>query len=139
MLALRRERFGPPDMPEAVDMPVPVAGPGSALVHMAAASVNASDVKNVEGAMEGTVLPRLPGREFAGTVAERLPEWVGAEVWGTSVGLEFTRGGSHAEAILLHADALARKPRPLSLRLGTDGSNLTPWTRENIAAYGDDE
>ena len=114
MLALRLERFGPPDMLEAVDVPMPVAGPGSALVHVAAASVNPSDVKNVEGAMEGTVLPRVPGRDFAGTVVDGPAEWVGAEVWGTGGDVGFTRDGSHAEAIQLPADALVRKPRNLS-------------------------
>jgi NADPH:quinone reductase len=114
MLALRFERFGPPDVLEAVDWPMPVAEPGWALVRVAAASVNPSDVKNVEGAMEGTVLPRVPGRDFAGTVAEGPAEWVGAEVWGTGGDMGFTRDGSHAEAILLPTDALMRKPRNLS-------------------------
>ena len=113
MLALRFERFGSPDVLEAVELPMPVAEPGSALVRVAAASVNPSDVKNVEGAMEGTVLPRVPGRDFAGTVAEGPAEWVGAEVWGTGGDVGFTRDGSHAEAILLPADVLVRKPRNL--------------------------
>lgn len=114
MLALRFKRFGPPDVLDAVDLPMPVVGPGSALVHVAAASINPSDVKNVEGAMEGTVLPRVPGRDFAGTVAEGPAEWIGAEVWGTGGDMGFTRDGSHAEAILVPVDALVRKPRNLS-------------------------
>ena len=38
---------------------------GWAVVRIRAASVNPSDVKNVEGQMEGTVLPRVPGRDFS--------------------------------------------------------------------------
>jgi NADPH:quinone reductase-like Zn-dependent oxidoreductase len=38
-----------------------------------AASINPSDVKNVAGAMEGTTLPRTPGRDFAGVVETELP------------------------------------------------------------------
>ena len=41
---------------------------GWAVVRIRAASVNPSDVKNVEGQMEGTVLPRVPGRDFSGVV-----------------------------------------------------------------------
>jgi NADPH:quinone reductase-like Zn-dependent oxidoreductase len=51
--------------------------------------VNPSDVKNVEGQMERTVLPRVPGRDFSG--ASR------PEVWGTG----FTLDGSHAELIAI--------------------------------------
>ena len=114
MLAVRFKQFGPPDVLEAVDVPMPIAGPGSALVHVTAASVNPSDVKNVAGAMEGTVLPRTPGRDFAGIVAEGPAEWLGAEVWGTGGDVGFTRDGSHAEALRLPANALVRKPRNLS-------------------------
>jgi glyoxylase-like metal-dependent hydrolase (beta-lactamase superfamily II) len=48
-----------------------------------AASVNPSDVKNVAGQMESTVLPRIPGRDFAGVVISGPPDWQGAAVWGT--------------------------------------------------------
>jgi NADPH:quinone reductase-like Zn-dependent oxidoreductase len=60
--------------------------------------VNPSDVKNVEGQMERTVLPRVPGRDFSG--ASR------PEVWGTG----FTLDGSHAELIAIPGPALSRKP-----------------------------
>jgi NADPH2:quinone reductase len=63
--------------------------------------VNPSDVKNVEGQMERTVLPRVPGRDFSG--ASR------PEVWGTG----FTLDGSHAELIGIPGAALWRKPSRL--------------------------
>lgn len=76
--------------------------------------VNPSDLKNVAGNMEGTVLPRIPGRDFAGTVIAGPPDWIGAEIWGTGGDVGFTIDGSHAERIAVPVDALARKPRDLS-------------------------
>jgi len=48
-----------------------------------AGAISPSDVKNVEGKMEHTTLPRLPGRDYAGTVIHGPVEWIGVEVWGT--------------------------------------------------------
>jgi NADPH:quinone reductase len=62
-------------------------------------STQASDVKNVAGAMKQTTLPRIPGRDFAGLV-EAGP--------ATRVGL---RKGSTL-------DAAARSGLPLRLRAG---------------------
>ena len=50
--------------------PDPQPRRGWAVVRIRAASVNPSDVKNVEGQMEGTVLPRVPGRDFSGVVRD---------------------------------------------------------------------
>ena len=52
------ERLGPP------------AGAGEALVEVAAAGVNPTDVKAVLGAMPHAVWPRTPGRDYAGIVVE---------------------------------------------------------------------
>ena len=71
MRALRFDAFGPPSVLRLVDLPDPEAGDGFAIVRVTAASINPSDVKNVGGAMEGTTLPRTPGRDFAGVVEQR--------------------------------------------------------------------
>jgi NADPH:quinone reductase len=114
MKALRFDQFGDPTVLKLAEVPDPVASPGEAVIRVHAASVNPSDVKNVAGAMEGTVLPRIPGRDFAGVVISGPPEWVGAEVWGTGGDVGFTRDGSHAELMALPVDALVRKPQRLS-------------------------
>ncbi len=114
MKAIRFTRFGAPDVLELVNVPTPKATEGSSLVQISAAAINPSDVKNVAGQMEGTALPRIPGRDFAGIVADGPDGWVGAEVFGTGGDIGFTRDGSHAEAILLPAEALVRKPTNLS-------------------------
>ena len=46
---------------------MPRAGEREAVVEVKAAGINPSDVKNVQGAMHGTTLPRIPGRDFAGS------------------------------------------------------------------------
>ena len=114
MKAIQFTRFGTPGVIELIDVPTPKATDGNALVQITAAAVNPSDVKNVAGQMQGTVLPRTPGRDFAGIVVDGPDNWVGAEVFGTGGDIGFTRDGSHAEAILLPAQALVRKPTNLS-------------------------
>jgi NADPH2:quinone reductase len=112
--ALRFDRFGGPEVLEVAEVPDPVPAAGTAVVAVRAASVNPSDVKNVAGVMEGTVLPRVPGRDFAGLVVDGPRAWRGVEVWGTGGDVGFTLDGSHAEYIHVPVTALARKPERLS-------------------------
>jgi NADPH:quinone reductase len=87
---------------------------GEVRVKIVAGSVNPSDVKNVQGKSSRTTLPRIPGRDFAGVVVEGPRELVGKEVWGSGGDLGFTRDGTHAEFLIVPADALVAKPRNLS-------------------------
>ena len=68
-----------------------------ALVKVASAGVNPSDVKAVLGAMPHAVWPRTPGRDYAGTVVNPPAEWVGKEVWGSGGELGIRRDGTHAD------------------------------------------
>jgi NADPH:quinone reductase len=114
MRALQFRAFGDPAAKLAlVDLPDPQPRRGWAVVRIRAASVNPSDVRNVEGRMEGTVLPRAPGRDFSGIVEAGPPDWIGAEVWGTGGDAGFILDGSHAELIAIPEAALARKPAAL--------------------------
>jgi NADPH:quinone reductase len=114
MRALRFNEFGDPAVLHVTDMPDPPATAQEAVIRVDSASVNPSDVKNVAGVMEGTVLPRIPGRDFAGVVLSGPPEWEGAAVWGTGGDVGFTRDGSHAELMAVPVEALVRKPERLS-------------------------
>ena len=76
MRALRFETFGAPSVLHLVDVADPQPRDGFAIVRVTAASINPSDVKNVAGAMEGTVLPRTPGRDFAGVVERGPDDWM---------------------------------------------------------------
>jgi len=114
MRAIRFKAFGDPAVLELADMAPPAAAAGMALVRVLAASINPSDVKNVAGAMKQTILPRIPGRDYAGVVEAGPAEWLGAEVWGTGGDTGFTRDGTHAELIAVPVDSLRRKPETLS-------------------------
>jgi NADPH2:quinone reductase len=114
MRALRFNEFGDPAVLHVTDVPDPPATAQEAVIRVEAASVNPSDVKNVAGQMESTVLPRIPGRDFAGVVISGPPDWLGAAVWGTGGDVGFTRDGSHAELMAVPVAALVRKPERLS-------------------------
>jgi len=60
-------------------------------------------------------LPRVPGRDYAGTVVKGPLEWIGAEVWGTGGEIGYSVDGSHAELIAVPVASLRRKPERLSL------------------------
>ncbi|HYB76904.1 MAG TPA: zinc-binding alcohol dehydrogenase family protein [Candidatus Bathyarchaeia archaeon] len=87
---------------------------GEVKVSIMAACINPSDVKNLQGMMEGTTLPRIPGRDFAGVVVEDPSNLLGLEVWGTGGDVGFTRDGSHAEFMTLPVEAVLPKPRNLT-------------------------
>jgi NADPH:quinone reductase len=114
MKAIQFKSFGSPEVLEDLQLDDPVADAQSAVVRVRSASVNPSDVKNVGGHFGHTVPPRIPGRDFSGTVVSGPADWLGAEVWGTGGDIGFTRDGSHAELIKLPLAALVRKPRSLS-------------------------
>jgi NADPH:quinone reductase-like Zn-dependent oxidoreductase len=86
-----------------------------ALVRIAAAGVNPSDVKAALGAMPYAVFPRTPGRDFAGVVIEGPAHLVGREVFGSSGDLGIRRDGTHATHLVVEADALVEKPAGISL------------------------
>jgi len=114
MKAIQVKSFGRPEVLETADVPTPASDGDSAVVRVVSASVNPSDVKNVSGHFDHTMLPRIPGRDFSGVVVEGPAEWIGAEVWGTGGDIGFTRDGTHAEFIKIPVAALSRKPAKLS-------------------------
>jgi NADPH:quinone reductase len=59
------------------EVPQPTPGQGEVLVQVKAAAVNPSDIKNVQGKMHETTVPRIPGRDFAGIIVQdRARFWV---------------------------------------------------------------
>src|ERR1700739_3080920 len=131
MRALRFNQFGDPAVLHLADLPDPLATDREAVIRAHAASVNPSDVKNVAGSMEWTVVPRTPGRDFAGVVVGGPPEWHGVAVWGTGGDTGFTRDGSHAQLMSVPVEALVRKPERLSFdEASTVGVNFV------VAWYG---
>jgi NADPH2:quinone reductase len=131
MRALRFTQFGDPDVLHVTDLPDPSGTAREAVIQVEAASVNPSDVKNVAGSMEWTMLPRTPGRDFAGVVISGPPEWQGTAVWGTGGDTGFIRDGSHARLMSVPVEALVRKPDRLCFdEASTVGVNFV------VAWYG---
>ena len=76
-----------------------------------------------------TCLPRILGRDFAGTIEAGPLDCIGQEVWGTGGDLGFTRDGTHAEYVLVPSRAVVPKPPALTLeQAGALGLPLvTAW------------
>src|SRR5258707_8787702 len=116
MRALQFTEFGPVSNLHLIELADPKAGTATAIVKVAAGSISPSDVKNVEGKMEHTTLPRVPGRDYAGTVIQGPADWIGAEVWGTGGESGYSSRGSPADLIGVPVASLLRKPPTLSLQ-----------------------
>jgi NADPH:quinone reductase-like Zn-dependent oxidoreductase len=114
MKALQFTATGSVDHLKLVDLAVPVPTADEVLIRVKAAGLNPSDLKNVLGRFPYTTLPRVPGRDFAGTVEQGPSELVGKAVWGTGRGPGFLRDGSHAEFLVVPASGVALKPHNLS-------------------------
>ena len=114
MKALRFADFGPPSVLRIEEVPIPEPGDGEALVRVKAAAINPSDIGDVAGRFKKTTLPRTPGRDFAGIVVKGT-QHEGGEVWGSAPNLGIVRDGSHAEYVVVPAETLSVKPKPLSM------------------------
>jgi NADPH:quinone reductase-like Zn-dependent oxidoreductase len=129
MRALRIEKLGSLDDLFLRDIPVPVPAAGEVLVQVKAAAVNPSDVKNAQGKMHVTTVPRTPGRDFAGLVVQGPPELLGRPVFGSGGNLGFGRDGSHAEFLAVPAEAVLPLPARLSVAQGAGigVAYMTAW------------
>ena len=114
MRALCFHEFGELHNLRLEDVPEPEFGSDEVKIRMRAASINPSDVRNIAGKMEGTTLPRIPGRDFAGVAVDGPAHLRDTEVWGTGGDIGFTRDGSHAEFLVIPAEAVVPKPYNLT-------------------------
>jgi len=114
MRALRFAEFGPPSILRIEEVAIPEPGEGEALVHVKAAAINPSDIGNVAGRFKNTILPRTPGRDFAGVVVKGKRR-EGEEIWGSSPNLGIVDDGSHAEYVVAPEETLSLKPKQLSM------------------------
>ncbi len=129
MQALRFHEFGGFEKLKVESLRDPQAKPGEVVVRVRAASLNPSDAKNVLGRMQGTTLPRTPGRDFSGVVVSGPPHMIGTEVWGTGGDVGFTRDGTHAELLVLPLAGVRPKPKNLTFEeAAAAGVNfVTAW------------
>jgi NADPH2:quinone reductase len=112
MKALLCTRPGTPDDLILGDAPDPGAGPGEAVVRVAAVGLNFFDMLIIAGKYQfKPAFPFSPGAEFAGTV-----ESVGAGVTGVAPGdrvMGYSGWGAARERIAIAADRLTRLPDDL--------------------------
>ena len=129
MHALRFEKTGSLDELGIRDIPMPRPAAGEVLVQVKAAAINPSDIKNVQGKIRGTTVPRTPGRDFAGIVVEGPKELMGKSVFGSGGNLGFGRDGSHAEFLTVPARAVLPLPQNATLEQGAGigVSYMTAW------------
>ena len=120
MHAITYSRFGGPEVLEYGELPLPVAGPGEALVRVFAAGVNPVDLAVREGQLREVVpaqFPVVPGWDLAGVV-EAVGEGVGDlipgdRVWGY-VRRDIVQQGSYAMFAVCEVSSLAIRPDGLS-------------------------
>jgi NADPH:quinone reductase-like Zn-dependent oxidoreductase len=142
MRALRFEKTGSLDELSVREIPVPKPAAGEVLVQVKAAAINPSDIKNVLGKMHDTTVPRTPGRDFAGVVAEGPEGWLGKSVFGSGGNLGFGRDGSHAEYLAVPVGAILPLPRNATFEQGAGigVAYMTAWTAlANVAGLKDGE
>jgi NADPH2:quinone reductase len=114
MRALRFAEFGPPSVLRIEEVAIPEPGVGEVLVQVKAAAINPSDIGNVAGRFKNTILPRTPGRDFAGVVVKGKRH-EGEQIWGSSPNLGIVDDGSHAEYVVVPAETLSLKPKLLTM------------------------
>ena len=129
MRAVKFQQTGSLDDLRIEEVPLPTPGPGEVLVQVKAAAVNPSDIKNVQGKMHETTVPRIPGRDFAGVIVKGPEELLGQSVFGSGGNLGFGRDGSHAEYVTVPATAVIPLPRNLSFEQGAamGVAYITAW------------
>jgi NADPH2:quinone reductase len=109
MRAVQFDTYGPPDVLQVVEVPVPTLKPGHVLVQVKAAGVNFADTARRYGRyLAETPLPYIPGSEVAGVITEVSPEVAGFQPGDRVVAL--TESGCYAEYVTLHEKQLIRIP-----------------------------
>jgi NADPH2:quinone reductase len=113
MKAIQFKEYGPPEVLQVVELPMPTLKPGYVLVQVKAAGVNFADTARRYGRyLAETPLPYVPGAEVAGIVTEVSPEVKNFKVGDRVVAL--TENGCYAEYVALHEKQLIPIPERVS-------------------------
>ncbi|WP_155374849.1 quinone oxidoreductase family protein [Catellatospora vulcania] len=111
MQAVQITQYGGSEVLTPTDVDLPVAGPGQAVVEIAATGVNFIDVYHRQGRYP-TPLPFIPGVEAAGRVVAVGPDVTGTAI-GDRVGWVMTPG-AYAQAAAVPVDRLVPLPDGVS-------------------------
>ena len=112
MKAVRFDHYGPVEVLDVRDVPVPEPGPGEVLIRVKAAGINPGETKIREGALHELWPAKFPsgqGSDFAGVVDKLGPDVTTAAIGEDVIGWVDTRS-SQAEYVVAEAAHLATKP-----------------------------
>ena len=115
MKAVRFDEYGPVEVLDVRDVPVPEPGQGEVLVRVRAAGINPGEAKIREGALHElwpATFPSGQGSDFAGVVDRLGPDVTTVAPGDDVIGWVDTRS-SQAEYVVAEAANLARKPAGL--------------------------
>jgi NADPH:quinone reductase-like Zn-dependent oxidoreductase len=121
MRAVGFTEFGDPSVLKIVTLPIPSPGLGQVRVHVAAATVNPTDIAFRMGGRHlpaGIVPPYIAGMDLAGVIELAGPEvsgWRTGDRVMAAVSAWVPGGGAQAEYVLVSEDQLARVPDGISL------------------------
>ena len=135
MRAVVARRYGPPEVLDLADLPVPRPGAGRIQVRIRAAAINPADLRTLSGVLSELApltFPHVPGSDFAGTVTEvgaRVTRFApGDEIFGTGLPRATVAmaemfstppsltTGAMAEYAVFDADTPALARRPAAVR-----------------------
>jgi len=112
MKAVQFDQYGPVEVLDVRDVPVPEPGPGEVLVRVKAAGINPGEAKIREGALHErwpATFPSGQGSDFAGIVDKLGPGVATVAIGEDVIGWVDSRS-SQAEYVVAEAASLARKP-----------------------------
>lgn len=133
MKAIRIHQRGGPESLVYEDAPIPKLQTGDALVRVYAMAITPAELtwdETYKARDGGSRLPSIPGHDVAGVVEQVAPgvgeTKVGDPVYALT---DFTRDGSAAEYVAVHAADLAPKPQTLDFEraAAVPLSGLTAW------------
>ena len=121
MKAIVIKEFGPPDVFQKIEVPIPSVAPDRVLIRVLATSVNPVDTKIRQGIV-AKIAPDFPAvlhGDVAGVieaVGKKVTKFkVGDEVYGCAGGVKGTQGAL-AEYMLADPNLIAHKPRSLTMK-----------------------
>jgi NADPH2:quinone reductase len=114
---------------QLIDQIKPNIKKNECLIKVISSGINPSDALAAMGYFNHAVLPRVPGRDFAGIVIEGPGHLMGKKVWGTGGAAGIASDGTQSEYIKLQIDEISEIPSNLNIVIA--GAQPLPY----VTAY----